>query len=1119
MERVLIESESAAARARAAVEWLRGRHREPVVLIGARRDAVDALVVRAVAEDGDAIGWERATLDSLAGRAAARELARRGLTPVAGTAIEALCARLLHRMRARDPARLGRLAPIADRPGLPRALAATIAELALADLAPDDVRAVAPDLAALYAAYRDELPVHGLADRACVLEQATAAVARGSTPLAGRPIVLLDVRLRSRLEADLVASMIARAPGALVTIPRGDEHTRALLCARVDLAIAAAPEVDADPDVRALQAQLFSGETEEPARPLGASGAIELFSAPGESRECVEIARRVLEEARRGTRFDRIAVLLRSPEGYVVHLAEAFRRAEIPASWSRGARRPDPAGRALLALLACAAEGLSARAFGEYLSLGVVPDADSGAPPPAKSARARFVPADEELAAGEGDDDDEGSIVGDALAPADDDAYEPDAPVRVGTLRAPRRWEQLIVDAAVIGGRDRWARRIDGALAAARRAIAELDDPDGADARRYARTVADLDSLRAFALPLIDALASLPERATWGAWIEALGALATRALRDPRRVLAVLASLAPMADVGPIDLAEVRAVLTPRLREEPERVAHSSSSDDVGQVLVCTVEEARGRELDVVFVPGLAEKVFPRKVAEDPLLLDAARGALARAVSPSGAEPERAALVTRAERGAEERLLLRIAVGAASRRIVASIPRIDVERARPRVPSLYAMELARVLDGRLPSYEELGRRAEIAGAARLGWPAPERPEDAVDAAEHDLSVLGRLMALPPRERTGRAAYLVGASPIAARALRARWARWDRKRWRPHDGMVEPDESVRAILADHSLSARPYSATALESFALCPYKFYLRAILRLEPREIPEPLEQLDPAQRGTLVHETQFALLTRLRAEGALPVRSAGLPRALEALDEVLGEVGARTAEELAPAIPRVWEDTLASVRRDLREWLQRMASETDASAGEARGPWVPVRFELSFGIPAGDERDEASRAEPVPLAIGMTLRGAIDLVEERAGALRATDHKTGSAWVKPGQRVAGGEKLQPVLYALALESIFPEREIWGGRLYFCTEKGRYTELDVPLDDDARAAMKKVIEIVDESVRTGFLPPAPSEKACSFCDYVAICGPHERRRTMRKDGDRLVRVDSLRRMP
>src|ERR1035438_2087565 len=57
-------------------------------------------------------------------------------------------------------------------------------------------------------------------------------------------------------------------------------------------------------------------------------------------------------------------------------------RAGIPAYFVRGVRRPDPAGRAFLALLGCAVERLSARAFAEYLSLSQVPRPQAdGAPP------------------------------------------------------------------------------------------------------------------------------------------------------------------------------------------------------------------------------------------------------------------------------------------------------------------------------------------------------------------------------------------------------------------------------------------------------------------------------------------------------------------------------------------------------------------------------------------------------------------------------------------------------------------------------------------------------------------------------------------------------------------
>src|SRR5205823_401984 len=74
--------------------------------------------------------------------------------------------------------------------------------------------------------------------------------------------------------------------------------------------------------------------------------SVALTSWPGEARECVEIARAVQAAAARGTPFDRMAVLLRSPGEYRPHLEEAFRRAGIPVFFARGATRPDPSGRA-----------------------------------------------------------------------------------------------------------------------------------------------------------------------------------------------------------------------------------------------------------------------------------------------------------------------------------------------------------------------------------------------------------------------------------------------------------------------------------------------------------------------------------------------------------------------------------------------------------------------------------------------------------------------------------------------------------------------------------------------------------------------------------------------------
>ena len=74
----------------------------------------------------------------------------------------------------------------------------------------------------------------------------------------------------------------------------------------------------------------------------------------------------------------------------------------------------------------------------------------------------------------------------------------------------------------------------------------------------------------------------------------------------------------------------------------------------------------------MVFVPALAERQFPQKPREDPLLLDQARTAL------------HAGLPLQSERAELERLHLRLAVGAAESRLYVSFPTIEIGEGRPR---------------------------------------------------------------------------------------------------------------------------------------------------------------------------------------------------------------------------------------------------------------------------------------------------------------------------------------------------------------------------------------------------------------------------------------------------
>lgn len=1129
MTRVILESPSATVRIRRAAGWLASRGDAHVTVLAASVDAAAEVTRNAFfgvsAPRGGpreasapamqaSLGWQRTTLGAIAAQLARPELARRGLAPASGLALEAVCARVVHD----HGDALGRLAPIRERPGLPRALARTLGELRLARLI--ELREGDDDLARLLDAYAAELDAAKLADRARTLAIATERLERAKTDGASLDIgslLLVDVPMRTRAERDLVEALASHAPSVLAVVPTGDaralELTEGALGASC-LRETHVPSPTTDGPLADLYADLF-GSTARETRGI-AEEAVTVLSAPGESREAVEIARLVLAEAARGTPFDRIAVLLRAPQ-YGVHVAEAFRRAKIPVFFARGTKRPDPSGRALLALLACGAEQLSARRFAEYLSLGELPEDDEGAPPaPLPRTDRVAAAADDTLrawlgesasgAAGEQADEDEAKSLRPPLVAEEDRVFSsrarPDAEppaIAFGTLRAPRHWERLLVEAAVIGRADRWRSRLRGLAAKLANDAAAYDQKDETALAEGARKeLAALDALSRFALPLVDDLEALPARATWGQWIEKLGALASRALRSPERVLSVLGELEPMSKVGNITLGEVRLVLEPRLSQ----LRVPTGGRRYGKVFAATTDEARGLAFDVVFVPGLAEKIFPQKVVEDPLLLDAARQKL----SPD--------LPTNKDRSDDERLALRLAIGAAGRRVVLSYPRLDVEQARPRTPSFYGLEVLRVAEGQLGDFEHLAKRAARAGDARIGWPAPARRDDAIDEAEYDLALLKEVLEKPEDQVLGQARYLLDANVHLARALRFRWARWDAKELRSSDGLVKPPEEALAAIRTHMTDKRSFSPTALQNFAACPYRFYLSAIHKLAEREEPDAIEDMDPLTRGSLVHEVQYRLLTELRDDGQLPITIANLERARTRLDAVLRTVAAEYESQYSPAIQRVWDDAVTGIGADLREWLRRTADDQE---------WTPAHFELSFGLKDPRAQDAKSKDEPVVLDIGLRLRGSIDLVEKRRdGTLRATDHKTGKVRAKKGDTlIGGGEILQPVLYALALEQLFPDTTVEDGVLYYCTSTGGFEKVAVPLDDSARAAARMVAKTVGDALARGFLPAAPKiEKkgagACTWCDFRRVCGPYEEIRTRKKPQAPLKVLDVLR---
>jgi hypothetical protein len=285
--------------------------------------------------------------------------------------------------------------------------------------------------------------------------------------------------------------------------------------------------------------------------------------------------------------------------------------------------------------------------------------------------------------------------------------------VIAGTLRSPWKWEELVVESAVVGGRTRadggrrWRRRLGGLAADYRLRIAELrrDEPESARIPAFERDLKNLGHLREFALPIVDELAQWPDATTWGEWLDRFVELAGRALRRPDRVLDVLSSLRPMASVETGDARRRRDV-----RDRLVTLDWPPLLRRYGRVFVGTPHQARGRAF-ASCLSRLAERVVPQRPHEDPLLLDERPSTDRRAARGAGRSQRRGASAAQTvDRRRRERLCSRIR-GWTSRRREPACP-----------PFMRWMS-----SGRLPARSRTTRKlatgaAEEAGAS-LAWPA------------------------------------------------------------------------------------------------------------------------------------------------------------------------------------------------------------------------------------------------------------------------------------------------------------------------------------------------------------------------------------------------------------
>ena len=384
--------------------------------------------------------------------------------------------------------------------------------------------------------------------------------------------------------------------------------------------------------------------------------------------------------------------------------------------------------------------------------------------------------------------------------------------------------------------------------------------------------------------------------------------------------------------------------------------------------------------------------------------------------------------------------------------------------------------------------------------------AAPTPGASLSEAEYDRGLMHAY--LRGGKNAAGVAALASLSPGFGRAIEARAARWSSS-LTPYDGTMIGHDAIAAALASSPFTGA-VSPSRLETYAECPYRYFLRYSLRLDPVEEPEAVEQINALERGSLIHEILEKFLRAICPDD--PPSAAARDRHLPQLLALAHDEGRKREQRGVTGNALIWKIHERQIHEDLIRWY-----DAEVKNGEPAG-LTPRGFEVSFGpMPYGRNGDEdpLSTTEPIVVDAGarqIRLQGRIDRIDfdDERTRFRVIDYKTGRASTK--ETFDHGRALQLPIYLRAAATLLGiDEEEGAAEYFFATGRGDYKRQSFTGEQLAqrRPEFEQVLRTIADGIDGGYFAPNPGKNkaACRYCDYVTICDTRIDRIMDRKKDD------------
>ena len=798
---------------------------------------------------------------------------------------------------------------------------------------------------------------------------------------------------------------------------------------------------------------ILPGNVSPPQSPMPVLPPAHLLVAPDTGEEVRSVVRSVATAAHAGTPFHRMAILYWQQEPYAALIAEQLAAASIPIAGPSTQRlAATPVGRMLKGIVDLAGSDLPREDVMRWLTSC-----------PVKPSSGGF---------------------------------------------SPSRWDAISREAGVVAGIEQWRDRLKNYAASQQRTTTRQDEELSAGREReLSQSAAEAWALRSFMLRLHDTLNHAQDTRTWAAFVNWAGEIIDKYLDEvslpsvERENLDTLtAALQELPNLDEVeegaDLDAFRAALDETLNRPAARAGALGEGLLVGPVRI-----AAGLRFDKVYLVGLVEGLVPAQPPDDPLL--------------PLSEREKTGLLFHST--AAERYDY-LAAAAAGHTRVLTFARGNNIAQREQHPSRWFLDEASCLYGSPVYPSMLSNPRELAQLREQPW------FEEVVSAQHGINTLSAtqpadihdydLHQLSRWRQTGNAIdahYLAQSEAVLSRALAMQRARNAQPltRW---DGDLS---SAISPSGRFGLSNREFfSPTRLQTWATCPFRYFLSNVLGIAAPEQPEELATISALERGSLLHAILERFIQEAQEQDAIPPPNqpwTGDRR--RQLFKIAAEEFQKAEQRGVTGKPLLWEMVRDQMTSDLERFLKE-----DAKLRKKHGV-SPHAVETSFGFSANEDESPLQSVEWSSARTGtLRFRGFIDRIDFSPSGDTALvlDYKSGKADSyknmdkDPVQR---GKLLQLPVYGLAARQLLGDRVDIKVAYWFVTENGKFVTrpprnpgtLDEMLD-----AFSDVVGTITDGIGAGLFPANPGNEGnnCRYCEFKHLCPTRREWHWRRKRNDR-----------